>query len=72
MPSNKCSSVNTPISGYKKSDGDKFLDDVFAVNYHLTGYIKRLRKSYDKVCRELNEVLKTAITSINLNVFIRD
>ena len=72
MPSNKYSSVNTPISGYKKSDGDKFLDDVFAVNYHLTGYIKRLRKSYDKVCRELNEVLKTAITSINLNVFIRD
>lgn len=64
VPSKKYSSVNTPISGYKKSDGDKFLDDVFAGNYHLTGYVKRLRKSYDKVCRELNEVLKTAITSI--------
>lgn len=64
VPSKKYSSVNTPISGYKKSDGDKFLDDVFAGNYYLTGYVKRLRKSYDKVCRELNEVLKTAITSI--------
>lgn len=64
VPSKKYSSVNTPIAGYKKSDGDKYLDDVFAVNYHLTGYVKRLRKSYDKVCRELNEVLKTAITSI--------
>lgn len=64
VPSKKYSSVNTPISGYKKSDGDKYLDDVFAENYHLTGYVKRLRKSYDKVCRELNEVLKTAITSI--------
>lgn len=64
VPSKKYSSVNTPISGYKKSDGDKFLDDGFAGNYHLTGYVKRLRKSYDKVCRELNEVLKTAITSI--------
>lgn len=64
VPSKKYSSVNTPIAGYKKGDGDKYLDDVFAGNYHLTGYVKRLRKSYDKVCRELNEVLKTAITSI--------
>lgn len=64
VPSKMYSSVNTPIAGYKKGDGDKYLDDVFAGNYHLTGYVKRLRKSYDKVCRELNEVLKTAITSI--------
>lgn len=64
VPSIKYSSVNTPIAGYKKGDSDKYLDDVFAGNYHLTGYVKRLRKSYDKVCRELNEVLKTAITSI--------
>lgn len=64
VPSKKYSSVNTPIAGYKKGDSDKYLDDVFAGNYHLTGYVKRLRKSYDKVCRELNEVLKTAITSI--------
>lgn len=64
VPSKKYSSVNAPIVGYKKGDGDKYLDDVFAENYHLSGYVKRLRKSYDKICRELNEVLKTAITSI--------
>ena len=64
VPSKKYSSINAPIVGYKKGDGDKYLDDVFAGNYQLPGYVKRLRKSYDKVCRELNEVLKTAITSI--------
>ncbi len=64
VPSKKYSSVNTPITGYKKGAGDKYLDDEFAENYQLPGYVKRLRKCYDKVCLELNEVLKTAITSI--------
>lgn len=70
VPSKKYALVNTPIAGYKKNDGDKFLDDVFAGNYQLPKYVKRLRKSYDKVCRELNEVLKTAITSIAITAGI--
>lgn len=66
VPSKKYSSLNTPIAGYNKGEGDKYLDDRFAVRYQLTGYVKRLRKCYDKVCHELNEVLKTAITSIGI------
>lgn len=64
MPSKKYSHVNTPVAGYKKGEGDKYLDGAFSSKYNLNGYVKRLRKCYDKVARELSEVLKTAITSI--------
>jgi hypothetical protein len=69
VPSKKYASVNTPIARYKKGNGDQYLD-AFAGNYQLSGYIGRLRKCYDKVCRELNEVLKTAITSITITAGI--
>ena len=53
-----------PLVGYSKSDGDKFLDSFFTESFYLKGYISRLRKCYDRVIRELNEVLKNAFKSI--------
>lgn len=64
IPSKKYSGINTPIAGYKKSAGDKYLDETFGRLFCGEGYVKRLRKCYDKVLRELNEVLKTALTSL--------
>lgn len=66
VPSNKYSYINAPITGYKKSEGDRYLDSEFSGRHKFPGYVKRLRKCYDKVCREMNEVLKTAITSITI------
>lgn len=66
VPSNKYSYINAPITGYKKSEGDRYLDSEFSGRHEFPGYVKRLRKCYDKVCREMNEVLKTAITSITI------
>lgn len=66
VPSNKYSYINVPITGYKKSEGDRYLDSEFSGRHKFPGYVKRLRKCYDKVCREMNEVLKTAITSITI------
>ena len=66
VPSNKYSYINAPIRGYKKSEGDMYLDSEFSGRHKFPGYVKRLRKCYDKVCREMNEVLKTAITSITI------
>jgi hypothetical protein len=70
VPSKKYSSLSIPIAGYKKNNSDKYLDDVFAKAYQLDGYVKRLRTCYDKVCRELNEVLKTALTSLAITTSI--
>lgn len=66
VPSKKYSYINAPITGYKKSEGDRYLDNEFSGRHKFPGYVKRLRKCYDKVCREMNEVLKTAITSITI------
>lgn len=70
VPSKKYSVLNNPITGYYKNSGDKYLNEVYAEKYQLPGYVKRLRKCYDKMCRELNEVLKTAITSIAITAGI--
>lgn len=70
VPSKKYSVLNNPITGYNKNSGDKYLNEVYAEKYQLPGYVKRLRKCYDKMCRELNEVLKTAITSIAITAGI--
>ncbi len=66
VPSKKYNDLNNPINGYKKGDGDKFLEESFSISYYPAGYVKRIRKTYDKVILELNEVLKTAITSLGI------
>ena len=67
IPCKKYDELGKRGYGYKKSDGDEFLESLFTdKNYYTNGYVKRLRKCYDKVIRELNEVLKTALTSLGI------
>lgn len=70
MPSKKFKDLQNIINGYKKGIGDDYLDSFFSGSYYSKGYIKRLRKCYDKVLRELNEVLKTVITSLSITAVI--
>lgn len=70
IPSRKYKELQNIISGYKKGVGDSYLDLIFSGDYYTKGYIKRLRKCYDKVLRELNEVLKTALTSVTITAGI--
>lgn len=63
-PSKKYQSLHNPITGFSKSNSGKYLDSVFTGSYYDKGYVKRLRKCHDKVLRELNEVLKTALTTL--------
>lgn len=64
IPSKKYASLHNPICGYNKANTDNYLDRIFPETYYIAGYIKRLRKCHGKVVRELNEVLKTALTSL--------
>lgn len=66
IPSTKYKELHMPLVGYSKSEGDKFLESFFTESFYQTGYIARLRKCHDKVLRELNEVLKTAIKTISI------
>lgn len=70
VPSKKYKELNKPLIGYSESSGDKFLDAFFSESYYNTGYIKRLRKSYDKIIRELNEVLKSALKTVSAAAII--
>lgn len=62
---------DVPCKKYKclkcdKSEGDKFIDSYFSEPFYKAGYIKRLRKCYKKVTKELNEVMKTALISLSV------
>lgn len=70
VPSKKYKDLNNPMAGYKKSEGDKYLESYFNESFYTQGYIKRLRKCYDKVTREINEVLKIVITSISITAVV--
>ena len=66
VPSKKYKELNNPMVGYKKSEGDKYLEAYFNEHFYIRDYVKRLRKCYDKVIRELNEVLKAVIKGISI------
>lgn len=70
VASKKYRSLQNAINGYKKGDGDRYLDLFFMGNYCPRDYIKRLRKCYDKVLRELNEIVKMALTSLTITAVI--
>lgn len=70
VPSKKYKQLNNPLNGFKKGEGDRFLNEQFTGRYCESGYVKRLRKSYDKQMNELNEVLKTVITSLSITAVI--
>lgn len=70
VPSKKYNTLHSPAGGYKEAVGDAFLETFFAGDYYTSGYIKRLRKCHSKVLRELNEVLKTALTSLAVSAGI--
>ena len=64
VPDPKYKDLHGPVIGYKEGTGDAFVEEFFNGDYYQKGYVKRLRKCYSSVLRELNEVLKTAIKSI--------
>lgn len=70
VPSKRYAALKIPIAGYRKTQGDNYLDAFFSNDYCLAGYVKKLRKCYDKVTNELNEVLKTMITSLSITAAI--
>lgn len=66
VPCKKYQKLQKIVTGFSRSNSEKYLDSIFTGNYYEKGYVKRLRVSYDKVMRELNEVLKTALTTVAL------
>lgn len=66
VPSKKYKELNNSMVGYKKSEGDQYLEAYFNEPFYIKGYIKRLRKCYGKVIRELNEVSKAVIKGISI------
>ena len=65
IPSTKYKDLQGMVGGYKKDIGDAFIEELFyGQEYYTSGYVKRLRKSYDKVSAELNKVVQTAIKTV--------
>ena len=70
IPNPKYKKLQLFNNGYKKGMGDTYLDLLFKGNYYTKGYVFRLRKCYNKVLLELNEVLKAAIKTISITAII--
>ena len=70
VPSKKYAQLQIPFCGYTKGIGDSFLDSCFTDSYYPKNYIKRLRKCYDKVVFEMNEVLKGIIIGVAITAGI--
>lgn len=66
VPSKKYTVLKNKIYGYNENLGDTFLQDLFDDRLIPEGYIKRLRKTHNSCIRELNEVLKTALTGLTI------
>lgn len=69
-PNKKYKLLSMPMMGIKESAGDKYIEDRFSSLYCKEGFIKRLRNCYDKVTKEMKEVLKTTIISISIAAVI--
>lgn len=48
VPSKKYKHLSNPINGFKKGEGNRFLNEQFTGKYCEKEYVKRLRKSYNK------------------------
>ncbi len=70
VPSKKYDELQNPVNGFKKSEGDQFLETFFDKSYYQKGYIKRLRKTYNKVMKELSEVRKAMMKGILITAVI--
>ena len=70
IPSKKYKDLANPINGYKKGVGDRYLENLFEQKSYYKDSIKRFRKCYDSVIRELNEVLKTGLIALGIAAVI--
>ena len=70
VPSKKYKDLQNPINGYKKGEGDRYLENLFAQKDYYKDSIKRFRKCYDSSIRELNEVLKTGLIALGVAAVI--
>lgn len=71
VPSSKYKMLDNPLLGFNKREGDKFLESFFESQvYYKSGYIKRLRTCYDRSLTELNETLKTALTTLGITAAV--
>lgn len=58
--------LKLPLALFRKYKGDNYMDSFFLDSFCEVGYVKRLKKCYGKVTREMNEMLKTIITSLSI------
>lgn len=70
IPSRKYLALATPLNGYDRRAGDLFLDRLLHGSYKTQGFIPRIRKCYNGVIRELNEVLKHTLISLGITAVI--
>lgn len=66
IPSKYYNALQNPVNGYRKTDGDSYLDAFLIWNDSTKGCVKRFRRCYDRVLFELNEVMKTVLKSLSI------
>ena len=66
VPSKKYKDLQNPLNGYKKGEGDRYLESLFVGKDYDKDSIRRFRKCHDAVLRELNEVMKAGLIALGV------
>ena len=69
IPSQKYKDLNNFINGFKKSEGERFLNNYFTGKYCEQGYVTRLQKNYTSQMNKLSGSYKR-IFSLSISAFI--
>lgn len=69
-PSEKYKVIQGSLNGFSKRNGDAFFESFFKEDYYPKGYVKRLRRTYNKVMFELNEVKSSLLKALSITSLI--
>lgn len=69
-PSEKYKVIQGGLNGFSKRNGDAFFESFFEENYYPEGYAKRLRRTYNEVMFELNEVKSSLLKAVMISSLV--
>lgn len=70
IPSQKYKDLNNFINGFKKSEGERFLNNYFTGKYCEQGYVTRLQNNYNTHMKELEGFYNRVISFLSITAII--
>ena len=69
-PSEKFKVIQGSLNGFSKRNGDAFFESFFKEDYYPEGYVRRLRRTYNRLMFELNEVKSSLLKAVTITSLV--